>query len=82
MQKYNTPKGKHLTIDNRRLIEKWKNEGSLIVKSPTYLERLLRPSITRSIGVQPYNKCENGYITRSIQPITHKLFTKAIERGR
>lgn len=50
MQKYYRPKGKHLTIDNRRLIEKWKNEGSLIVKSPTYLERLLRPLITRSIG--------------------------------
>ncbi|HEM6191220.1 TPA: helix-turn-helix domain-containing protein, partial [Streptococcus suis] len=27
MQKYYTPKGKHLTIDNRRLIERWKNEG-------------------------------------------------------
>ena len=24
MQKHYTPKGKHLTIDNRRLIEKWK----------------------------------------------------------
>ncbi len=27
MQKYYTLKGKHLTIDNRRLIEKWKIEG-------------------------------------------------------
>ncbi|WP_449459405.1 helix-turn-helix domain-containing protein, partial [Streptococcus suis] len=26
-QKYYTLKGKHLTIDNRRLIEKWKIEG-------------------------------------------------------
>ncbi|MGQ7422940.1 IS30 family transposase [Streptococcus suis] len=27
MQKYYTLKGKHLTIDNRRLIERWKKEG-------------------------------------------------------
>ena len=27
MQKHYTPKGKHLTIDNRCLIEKWKIEG-------------------------------------------------------
>ncbi|HFI0456239.1 TPA: helix-turn-helix domain-containing protein, partial [Streptococcus suis] len=27
MQKYYTPKGKHLTIDNRRLIERWKLEN-------------------------------------------------------
>ncbi|HEL1675685.1 TPA: IS30 family transposase [Streptococcus suis] len=27
MQKHYTPKGKHLTIDNRRLIERWKNEN-------------------------------------------------------
>ncbi|RRN51999.1 hypothetical protein EI218_11395 [Streptococcus suis] len=29
MQKHYTPKGKHLTIDNRRLIERWKNENKL-----------------------------------------------------
>ncbi|CIP37421.1 transposase-like protein%2C IS1239 [Streptococcus pneumoniae] len=27
MQEHYTPKGKHLTIDNRRLIEWWKNEN-------------------------------------------------------
>ncbi|EHY96821.1 putative transposase-IS1239 [Streptococcus pneumoniae GA02254] len=27
MQEHYTPKGKHLTIDNRRLIERWKNEN-------------------------------------------------------
>ena len=27
MQEQYTPKGKHLTIDNRRLIERWKNEN-------------------------------------------------------
>ncbi|HFI0506386.1 TPA: helix-turn-helix domain-containing protein, partial [Streptococcus suis] len=27
MQKYYTLKGKHLTIDNRRLIERWKLEN-------------------------------------------------------
>ncbi|MCW8645466.1 helix-turn-helix domain-containing protein [Streptococcus macedonicus] len=29
MQKHYTPKGKHLTIDNRRLIERWKNENMI-----------------------------------------------------
>ena len=28
MQKHYTPKGKHLTKDNRRLIERWKNLNS------------------------------------------------------
>ena len=27
MQKHYTLKGKHLTMDNRRLIERWKNEN-------------------------------------------------------
>ncbi|MCK3891508.1 helix-turn-helix domain-containing protein, partial [Streptococcus suis] len=27
MQGHYTPKGKHLTIDNRRLIERWKLEN-------------------------------------------------------
>ncbi len=27
MQKHYTPKGKHLIMDNRRLIERWKNEN-------------------------------------------------------
>ena len=41
MQKHYTPKGKHLTMDNRRLIERWKNENmsnceiaGLLVKAP------------------------------------------------
>lgn len=37
MQYHYTPKGKHLTIENRRLIERWKNEG----KSNREIARLL-----------------------------------------
>ena len=62
MQKQYTPKGKHLTMDNRRLlIEKWKIEGKynreiadLLGKAP----QTINNEINR--GVQPYNKCEKG----------------------
>ena len=32
MQNHYTPKGKHLTMDNRRLIERWKNENTAYSK--------------------------------------------------
>ena len=42
MQKHYTPKGKHLTMDNRRLIERWKNENMSNREIAGLLERLLR----------------------------------------
>ena len=84
MQKQYTPKGKHLTMDNRRLlIEKWKIEGKynreiadLLGKAP----QTINNEINR--GVQPYNKCEKGCTKKSILPSTHRLFTKLIENDR
>ena len=82
MQKYYTLKGKHLTIDNRRLIEKWKIEGKsnreiadLLGKAP----QTINNEINRGTTLQ---QCEKGYIKRSIQPSTHRLFTKRIENVR
>ncbi|ELU75219.1 hypothetical protein PNI0010_02017, partial [Streptococcus pneumoniae PNI0010] len=40
MQDNYTTKGKHLTIDSRRLIERWKKEENQIEKLPLYLEKL------------------------------------------
>ena len=47
MQNHYTPKGKHLTMDNRRLIERWKNENmsnrkiaGLLGKAPQTINKL------------------------------------------
>ena len=44
MQDNYTTKGKHLTIDSRRLIERWKKKENQIEKLPLYLEKLLKLS--------------------------------------
>ena len=48
MQNHYTTKAKHLTIDSRRLIERWKKKGNQIEKLPLYLEKLLKLSILKS----------------------------------
>jgi IS30 family transposase len=82
MQKHYTPKGKHLTIDNRRLIERWKNENmsnreiaGLLGKAP----QTINNEVNRG---QPYNKCEKGCTKKSILLTMHKRFTKLIENDR
>ena len=82
MQKHYTPKGKHLTMDNRRLIERWKNENMSNREIAGLLGKAPQTINTRSIGVQPYNKCEKGYIKKSILPTMHKRYTKLIENNR
>lgn len=48
MQDNYTTKGKHLTIDSRRLIERWKKKENQIEKLPLYLEKFLKLSILKS----------------------------------
>ena len=82
MQKHYTPKGKHLTMDNRRLIERWKNENMSNREIAGLLGKAPQTINTRSIGVQPYNKCEKGCTKKSILPTMHKRYTKLIENDR
>ncbi|EHE05669.1 putative transposase-IS1239 [Streptococcus pneumoniae GA17328] len=56
MQEHYTPKGKHLTIDNRRLIERWKNENKSNREIAGLLGRRLKRFILKSKEVQLYNK--------------------------
>ncbi|ELU54787.1 hypothetical protein PCS8106_02230 [Streptococcus pneumoniae PCS8106] len=83
MQEHYTPKGKHLTIDNRRLIERWKNENKsnreiagLLGKAP----QTIHNEVKRGTTLQQVRK--RAIQKRSILPITHKLFTNSIENGR
>lgn len=76
------PKGKHLTIDNRRLIEQWKLENmsnreiaGLLGKVP----QTINNEVKRGTTLQQVRK---GLYKRSILPITQKLFTNPIENGR
>ncbi len=56
MQEHYTPKGKHLTIDNRRLIERWKNENKSNREIAGLLGKRLKRFIMKSKEVQLYNK--------------------------
>ena len=61
MQNHYTPKGKHLTMDNRRLIERWKNENMSNREIAGLLgKKLLRRLIMKSNVGQLYNKCERA----------------------
>ncbi|ADM84712.1 Transposase-like protein, IS1239 [Streptococcus pneumoniae AP200] len=56
MQEHYTPKGKHLTIDNRRLIERWKNENKSNREIAGLLGKAPQRFIMKSKEVQLYNK--------------------------
>ena len=59
MQDNYTTKGKHLTIDSRRLIERWKKEGksnreiaSLLGKAPqTIHNEIKRGTVLQCVGI-------------------------------
>ena len=82
MQNHYTPKGKHLTIDNRRLIERWKNENmsnreiaGLLGKAP----QTINNEVQRGTTLQQVRK---GLYKKSILPTMHKRYTKLIENDR
>ena len=82
MQNHYTPKGKHLTMDNRRLIERWKNENmsnrkiaGLLGKAP----QTINNEVKRGTTLQQVRK---GCTKKSILLTMHKRFTKLIENDR
>ncbi|CAM1668868.1 hypothetical protein SMIC22_15510 [Streptococcus mitis] len=66
MQDNYTTKGKHLTIDSRRLIERWKKKENQIEKLPLYLEKFLKLSTLKSSVGQSENVLEKGASKRFI----------------
>ncbi len=83
MQDHYTPKGKHLTMDNRRLIERWKNENmsnreiaGLLGKAPQTINNEVTAwdNFTTS--------AKRGVQKRSILLTMHKRYTKVIENDR
>ena len=81
MQNHYTPKGKHLTMDNRRLIERWKNENMSNRKIAGLLERpqTINNEVKRGTTLQQVRK---GLYKKSILLTMHKRFTKLIENDR
>ncbi|CAG5432411.1 transposase [Streptococcus pneumoniae] len=82
MQDNYTTKGKHLTIDSRRLIERWKKKENQIEKLPLYLEKLLKLSILKSSMGQSDNVLEKGASKRFILPTTLNSLMKIIASTR
>lgn len=82
MQDNYTTKGKHLTIDSRRLIERWKKNENQIEKLPLYLEKLLKLSILKSSVGQSENVLEEGASKRFILPTTLNSLMKIIASTR
>ncbi len=91
MQEHYTPKGKHLTIDNRRLIERWKNENKsnreiagLLGKAPqTIHNEVKRGTTLQQVRKGLYKKvysadyAQNCY--KSIETVGEKVnFNKGI----
>ncbi|MEE5776368.1 helix-turn-helix domain-containing protein, partial [Streptococcus pneumoniae] len=80
MQEHYTPKGKHLTIDNRRLIERWKNENKsnreiagLLGKAPQTIHNEVKRGTTlqqvrkgKFILISPYHTSLLGYISKEV----------------
>lgn len=82
MQDNYTTKGKHLTIDSRRLIERWKKNENQIEKLPLYLEKLLKLSILKSSVGQSENVLEKGASKRFILLTTLNSLMKIIASTR
>ena len=57
-QNHYTTKSKHLTMDSRRLIERWKKKGNQKEKLPLYLEKFLNLSTLKSSVGQSDNVLE------------------------
>ena len=84
MQKYYTPKGKHLTIDNRRLIERWKNENmsnreiaGLLGKTPqTINNEVKRGTTLQQVRKGLYKKVYSADYAQTV------WYTKLIENDR
>ncbi|SNE67770.1 transposase [Streptococcus pneumoniae] len=77
MQENYTTKAKHLTIDSRRLIERWKKEG----KSNREIASLKLSTLKSSVG-QSDNVLEKGASKRFILPTMLNSLMKTIASAR
>lgn len=86
MQKYYTLKGKHLTIDNRHLVEKWKIEGKsnreiagLLGKAPQTINNVVnRGTILQQVRKGVYKKVYSADYAQTVYPKQSKAVGKKI----
>ena len=86
MQNHYTPKGKHLTIDNRRLIERWKNENmsnrkiaGLLGKAPqTINNEVKRGTTLQQVRKGLYKKVYSADYAQTVYQTNRKQSVKKI----
>ncbi|WP_153049020.1 helix-turn-helix domain-containing protein, partial [Streptococcus suis] len=86
MQKYYTPKGKHLTIDNRRLIERWKLENKsnreiagLLGKAPqTIHNEIKRGTTLQQVRKGVYKKVYSADYAQTVYQFNRKRSVKKL----
>ena len=86
MQEQYTPKGKHLTMDNRRLIERWKNENmsnreiaGLLGKAPqTINNEVKRGTTLQQVRKGLYKKVYSADYAQTVYQTNRKRSVKKI----
>ena len=86
MQEHYTPKGKHLTIDNRRLIERWKLENKsnreiagLLGKAPqTIHNEIKRGTTLQQVRKGVYKKVYSADYAQTVYQSNRKRSVKKI----
>jgi len=86
MQNHYTPKGKHLTMDNRRLIERWKNENmsnreiaGLLGKAPqTINNEVKRGTTLQQVRKELYKKVYSADYAQTVYQTNRKQSVKKI----
>ena len=86
MQNHYTPKGKHLTMDNRRLIERWKNENmsnrkiaGLLGKAPqTINNEVKRGTTLQQVRKGLYKKVYSADYAQTVYQTNRKQSVKKI----
>ena len=91
IQSYYTTKAKHLTIDSRRLIERWKKEGksnreiaSLLGKTPqTIHTQIKRGTVLQCVGIGRFKKVySTDYAQQSYESAGIKKSSHITQRNR
>ncbi len=86
MQEQYTPKGKHLTMDNRRLIDRWKNENmsnreiaGLLGKAPqTINNEVKRGTTLQQVRKGLYKKVYSADYAQTVYQTNRKQSVKKI----
>jgi len=86
MQNHYTPKGKHLTMDNRRLIDLWKNENmsnreiaGLLGKAPQTINNEVKRGTTLQ-KVYSADYAQTVYQTNRKQSVKKIILMKELKR--